>query len=743
MMNKIFTITTLILITFNVMAGKNQVFRQSGVIKIVSEDLTPSLAVEQQQDLSQYFINYQVAEVNASQVLQLINKDDQFPEMHLSLAGHEWDLQLQEKHLKSADYKLLINSPEGSRMEDGSKAVFYKGYANNDPQNRVRLTLDNGLFSGMITENGQTYFVESLKRFSNRAVSDNQVVIYSAEDVIAAGKLGCAADDLEFVTNKQQANDQTASAAACVVTEIVIYAESDVYFRFNEDAAALENHLLYILNLVDGYFEEHDIEYVTNGIGISTAPSTDVNKSQSTDIETFLDAWANYAQATDFPFEYDVASIHGDKNYSGSGMSSVTGVARLAGLSDNCYFPFNALEFIPQAALAAVNQTHELGHNWGCPHANATGSSIMNASISLTNRTWSAANSNVIATSKSVSCVQDLSCTDAPQALFHISSREVCFGEEISFFDNSLKNPTSWLWDFGDGTTSTEQNPVHAYTSSGNYTVSLTVKNSNGSSDTRTQENYISVNPNRNSESVFIGKENKGTGGYRPRPTNGSGIYMKFEAISDVELVSFKVYSNKAAYRHFQFTKGGSSIPYDDLVVFIPAGESRVRINKRFLPGNYKLWLSSAYEWELWRDTQGASYPQAVSGLLSITGNNAMDAGTAGADAAWDIGYDWAVRRVTCSGPVSMPEEVSENDGLTVYPNPGNGFFNIEWNSGEALNKTEIKVYNLIGEMVYEKTFATSGKIKHQINLSDLPSGVYIIQTEVKNQVYRQKLIKE
>lgn len=41
-------------------------------------------------------------------------------------------------------------------------------------------------------------------------------------------------------------------------------------------------------------------------------------------------------------------------------------------------------------------------------------------------------------------------------------------------------SPYSWLWDFGDGTNSVEQNPIHSYSSSGNYTVVLTVTDNEG-----------------------------------------------------------------------------------------------------------------------------------------------------------------------------------------------------------------------------------------------------------------------
>ncbi|MDD3951619.1 MAG: PKD domain-containing protein [Desulfobacterales bacterium] len=45
----------------------------------------------------------------------------------------------------------------------------------------------------------------------------------------------------------------------------------------------------------------------------------------------------------------------------------------------------------------------------------------------------------------------------------------------IRFTDTSTENPSAWLWDFGDGQTSTKQNPVHTYTLPGNHTVTLSV----------------------------------------------------------------------------------------------------------------------------------------------------------------------------------------------------------------------------------------------------------------------------
>ena len=76
-----------------------------------------------------------------------------------------------------------------------------------------------------------------------------------------------------------------------------------------------------------------------------------------------------------------------------------------------------------------------------------------------------------------------------PITAFTVDTQQTCSGI-ISFTDLTTNNPTSWLWKFGDNTTSTTKNPVHTYAQEGTYNVTLVTTNPAGK-DSLTKTNYI------------------------------------------------------------------------------------------------------------------------------------------------------------------------------------------------------------------------------------------------------------
>ncbi len=84
----------------------------------------------------------------------------------------------------------------------------------------------------------------------------------------------------------------------------------------------------------------------------------------------------------------------------------------------------------------------------------------------------------------------------SPIADMEASDTIVCVGNPIVFTDLSIAGSapiTNWSWTFGDGGTSSAQNPSYAYTTGGNYTVTLEVTDANGNTGTTTQVIYVLI----------------------------------------------------------------------------------------------------------------------------------------------------------------------------------------------------------------------------------------------------------
>ncbi|HET8829749.1 MAG TPA: PKD domain-containing protein, partial [Pelobium sp.] len=80
----------------------------------------------------------------------------------------------------------------------------------------------------------------------------------------------------------------------------------------------------------------------------------------------------------------------------------------------------------------------------------------------------------------------------APNADFTATKTFGC-GPLTTTFNDSSTGASQWDWDFGDGNTSTAQNPTHIYSSPGTYNVKLIITASNGCTSTKTRSNYIQV----------------------------------------------------------------------------------------------------------------------------------------------------------------------------------------------------------------------------------------------------------
>ncbi len=81
-----------------------------------------------------------------------------------------------------------------------------------------------------------------------------------------------------------------------------------------------------------------------------------------------------------------------------------------------------------------------------------------------------------------------------PTPKFSADPTNACAWKKIEFTNLSSGPITDYIWDFGDGSTSREKNPVHHYIDTGFFTITLTIKN-NGCEASVTMPKYIYINP--------------------------------------------------------------------------------------------------------------------------------------------------------------------------------------------------------------------------------------------------------
>lgn len=265
----------------------------------------------------------------------------------------------------------------------------------------------------------------------------------------------------------------------------------------------------------------------------------------------------------------------------------------------------------------------------------------------------------------------------APTAGFAASTLTTCNGV-VNFEDTSTDIPQQWAWDFGDGTTSTTQNPSHTYTANGTYTVSLTVTNTLGS-NTTTQTitvqfpadpvatNGVACNDagatltatgtgdmhwfDANTDTLvyvgssFVTPTLNGTTNYTVQnvesypssfigPTDGSigtGAYhgstftgtVDFTADQPLLIVSAWVDAQNDGVRDFFLwdasSAGGNVV--QQVTVFVPQGVSRINLGFDVpSPGDYSIGGTGV---DMYRNENGTAYPYTVAGLMTVTGSSA------------------------------------------------------------------------------------------------------------------------
>ncbi len=178
---------------------------------------------------------------------------------------------------------------------------------------------------------------------------------------------------------------------------------------------------------------------------------------------------------------------------------------------------------------------------------------------------------------KSNSTSQLISIGFPPTSLFSFYPPDPAVNESVQFTNSSSSDATSWLWNFGDGSTSTEKNPNHKYTSENTYSVTLTATNKFGNT---VETKIIHVEANNYSflagSYTIIDVANGYTSSYSDNITISPTNHSKFFT------AKFANYLNASVY--FTVSNTNITVPSQTVLCGTPPND----VNHTFLgTGNY------------------------------------------------------------------------------------------------------------------------------------------------------------
>ena len=304
-------------------------------------------------------------------------------------------------------------------------------------------------------------------------------------------------------------------------------------------------------------------------------------------------------------------------------------------------------------------------------------------------------------------------------------------------FTNTSQNANSYLWDFGDGNTSTQTSPVHTYSSGGTYNVTLTSSSSTCGNDVTSQTIILE--------------------------TAAANFTANVTQVCTAQNVIFTDNSTAATSWSWNFGAGASpataATQGPHTITYSSPGNKTVSLTINGAVTETKTNYITVSPEPL------AGFTWSQAGLIISFGNTSQNA----ISYLWDFGDG---NTSTETNPVhtfstdgtylvslTSTSEMCGNDIFTetlvlntigisehelmnsiqIFPNPSNGNFNIS--AAVGLKDATLKLYNIQGKLVFEKTIESIDKEGAVFVTSEsLNSGMYFLEVSTEQKNFSKKV---
>ena len=310
--------------------------------------------------------------------------DDDTPspswEWSMEAFGKEFDFHLQPNS------RLLAKLPKNQREKIAEKYELFRGKIEGNEDSWIRLTKIGRQWSGMIWDGQELYIIDSMKAIApalrtlpleDEAEEETGQVIYRFSDTRRPEEAACGVEGSEGVPNKPLSDfralseelEETFSASAVGATlNIDITIVTDPLFadiQQNNFGTATDAAVIARLNVVDGIYSEQVGVQLTL---VEIVELSDNGPLTATDSATLLSQFGNFTNSPSFNHP-GVAHLFTGRNMDGN----TIGRAYVGALCSD-RFGVGINEIRQGGTIGAILFAHELGHNFGAPHDNQSGS---------------------------------------------------------------------------------------------------------------------------------------------------------------------------------------------------------------------------------------------------------------------------------------------------------------------------------------------------------------------------------
>jgi PKD repeat protein len=312
----------------------------------------------------------------------------------------------------------------------------------------------------------------------------------------------------------------------------------------------------------------------------------------------------------------------------------------------------------------------------------------------------------------------------------------------VSFTDLSVDSVDTWSWDFGDGGTSTLQNPEHMYVEAGLYTVSLTVTGPGGT-DTHTRTDYININ-HAPPTADFSGDPTAGipplTVSFTDLSTDSVNTWLWNFGDGQTSIVQYPshVYEDPGSYSVSLTVTGpgGNDNETKSSYILVSDLPPVADFSGNPISGNFPLTVNftdlstgAVNYWKWYFGDGSTSFSQHPVYTYQNAGEytvSLVSAGPGGSDSIAKENF------------ITVMVEIDEfsSDILKVFPNPCHEYLIIK----SEMPVRSLRITDLIGNVVIEENIVCSNPCEHKFSVAKLNPGIHFCHITLEND--RMVLIK-